>query len=66
MRFINIKDEDIDLILAHLKNTNKIEMEEFKFSTQNVNLIKFAPLKSTEKPVLSEKEKAQFTLEFNI
>ena len=66
MRDSKLKEQDIDLIIAHLENLGKISACQLNINQQNQRLLKIGWLGDSEKPVISEKEKAMFALEQNI
>jgi hypothetical protein len=57
MREAKIREEDIDLILNHLKLTNKMTSMEAKIGNQETRILKLGAIKGPT-PVISDKEKA--------
>lgn len=66
LRESKIKEEDIELIIAHLEYTGKMGTAEIIINNQKIRLLKLGRLGSSEKPEISLKETALFSLEENI
>jgi hypothetical protein len=66
LRSTKIREEDFDLILAHLEHTNKMAVSEIVINDEKIRFLKLGKIGSSEKPVISEKEKATFIIESNI
>ncbi len=66
LRQTKIKEEEFDLLLAHLKFTGKMATEEININNEKIRLLKLAPIGNKEQPVIDDKEKAVFVLEQNI
>jgi hypothetical protein len=66
LRQTKIKEEEFDLLLAHLKFTGKMATEEININNEKIRLLKLAPIGSKDQPVIDDKEKAVFVLEQNI